>query len=72
MGLSISSRKSLNFFGAVLAVISTLIGGGVVGIPYAYYYCGIILGIGMNLFVVILTIYSTYLYLLVKDLTGGK
>jgi amino acid permease len=72
MTSSLARRKNLSNIGAVLAFISTIIGGGVVGLPFAVYYTGIPLGIAMNLIVSLMTIYSTYLYLLCKDLTGNK
>jgi hypothetical protein len=66
-----SSENHLSFFPTVLAYISTIIGGGVVGIPYAFYYCGIPLAITISIAIAGFTIYSSYLYLLAKDMTGG-
>lgn len=72
MTTSLVRRKNLSTIGAILAFISTIIGGGIVGLPYAIYYTGIPLGIVMNLIISGTTIYSTYLYLLCKDLAGNK
>lgn len=51
-------RKGLNFISTVLAYISTIVGGGIVGLPYAFYHTGITLGIALNVVVVVLTVYS--------------
>jgi hypothetical protein len=73
--LDTKSNKSINgglgFFGAVLAFLSTIVGGGTVGLPFAFYWAGIPFGIILNIIVGGLTAYSCYIYLLTKDLTGG-
>jgi amino acid permease len=61
----------LTYFPAVLAFISTIVGGGVVGIPYAFYYLGIPIAIVLNILIAFFTVYSCYLYLLAKDFSGG-
>jgi amino acid permease len=60
----------LTFFPTVLAFISTIIGGGIVGIPAAFYSAGIPLAIAMNLLVGASTIYSAVFYLRARDMTG--
>lgn len=64
-----SPEKGLSIWGAILSFISTIIGGGIVGIPYAFYHVGIPVGIFMNILVIAVTFYSIYLYLKAKDLT---
>jgi amino acid permease len=61
----------LSAFTAALALCSVMIGAGLVGIPYAYYYTGIIFGFFINILLSLLTCFSCYLYLRIKDLTGG-
>jgi amino acid permease len=58
-------------FSAILAFLSTIVGGGIVALPYAFYYAGIPFGIFLNFIVGICVTYSCYLYLYAKDLTGG-
>jgi amino acid permease len=65
-----SMKKQLTFFPSVLSFISTIIGGGLVGMPYAYYWAGIPLGLVLTIIVAILTVYTTYIYLIVKDMCG--
>jgi amino acid permease len=48
-----------------------MIGAGIVGIPYAYYHLGVVFGFIMNILLCILTCFSCYLYLRIKDLTNG-
>lgn len=65
-----SHKKLLTFFPSVLSFISTIIGGGLVGMPYAYYYAGLPLGVILTVIVALMTIYTTYIYLLAKDMSG--
>ncbi len=62
----------LNTFTAILAILSTIIGGGIVGIPYSFLNFGIPLAIVLNILVVILTYYSGVLYLKAKDLVPDQ
>ena len=64
-------KKGLTVWGATLAFISTIIGGGIVGLPFSFYQAGIPLGIVLNIVIMLLTIYACRLLLLTKDLTGG-
>jgi sodium-coupled neutral amino acid transporter 11 len=58
----------MSHFEASLALLSTIIGGGIVGIPYAMYHTGIPFGILLNLFVMLSCWYSCKLYLAAKNL----
>ena len=58
--------------GAVLSIISTIVGGGIVSLPHSFYFIGIILG---ALFIILAAAQSTYsilLYLKAKDYLPGK
>ena len=50
-------------FGTALAVISTIMGGGIVSIPFAYAVAGIAVGVSVQLCVVAAIIVSCLLYL---------
>jgi len=56
---------------AVLSLISTIVGGGIVGLPYAYYHCGIVFGIIFSLFISLMTHRSCILLLKAKDMVPG-
>ena len=62
---------SLSIFGAALTVMSTIVGGGIVGLPYAFLHTSIPIGIALNSIFSLVTIYSCYLYLKAKDFTGN-
>jgi len=53
---------------ASLAILSTIVGGGIVGIPFSIYQTGIPLGIVMNVLIALSVHYSCVLYLAGKDL----
>ena len=58
--------------GAALTIISTIVGGGIVGLSYALYYTGIAIGILLIVLMAIQTVSSVHLYLAAKDLIPGK
>ena len=57
-------------FQTVLALISTIIGGGLVGIPFAFYHAGIPLALVLNVLGAALNIFASYLYIKAKDFSG--
>ena len=65
-------HKRLSSKGAALAIVSTIVGGGIVGIPYAFYYTGLGLGIALIVFMGLQTVSSVKIYLEAKDILPGK
>ena len=61
--------KSLTSFEAGLALLSAIVGGGIVGIPYAMFHTGIPLGLILIIFVAVAGWYTGSLYLRIKDLS---
>lgn len=43
-------EEGLNYFFAALALLSTIIGGGISGLPYSFFQTGFTLGIIFNVF----------------------
>ena len=58
--------------GAVLTIISTIIGGGIVGLPYGFQQLGLYISLTVMVLVGVLTLSSAWLYLNTKDLIQGK
>ena len=67
-----AGEEGLTTFTGILAMISTCIGGGIVGLPYAMYHFGIPVALVMNCITATITCYSAYLYLKTKDLIPDK
>ncbi len=55
-----------------LAILSTCVGGGIVGLPLAMFNLGIPLAIFLQILVMLSTHASSYMYLGVKDLVPDK
>ena len=47
--IEIKEHKLLGIWGTVFAIMSTVIGGGMVGIPWAFYHCGFYLAIVISI-----------------------
>ena len=59
----------MSAFEAGLAMLSAIIGGGIVGLPFAMIHTGIPLGVLMNILVGCMGCYTGFLYLRCKDLS---
>jgi len=62
----------MNVSEASLSAISTIIGGGIVGLPFAFYNLGFIVGLIVEIFFSYLTRLSCEVYLAAKDLIPGR
>ena len=69
---SLQKETGLNAFGGGLAMVSTIIGGGIVGLPYAMFLLGLVVGIALNLLICYVTFVSGILYLALRDIIPGK
>jgi len=67
-----AGEEGLTVFTGILAMISTCVGGGIVGLPYAMYHFGIPVALVMNLGTMAITNFSAYIYLKTKDLIPDK
>jgi amino acid permease len=65
-GQELHHAKSLTAFEGSLALLSVIIGGGIVGIPYAMYSAGVLYGIILTLISPILAFTSGYLFMTCK------
>ena len=63
-------QSGLSVFGASLAIISTIIGGGIISVPYAFTAPGFSNGLVINLIIISFMLFTTYLYLKSKDYLG--
>lgn len=65
-------EHGLTFFTGVLAIISTIIGGGIVSIPYSFVSFGIPIAVVFNILAAIMTTASVHIYLWAKDAIPDK
>ena len=56
----------------MLTIVSTVVGGGIVGLPYAFIELGLWLSLACMILVVLQTLNSNWLYLKAKDLIPSK
>jgi amino acid permease len=60
--------ERLSAFDGALTIVSTILGGGIVGLPYAIYMLGLPLGIVLNLAVDYLSYESGMMYMALRSL----
>ena len=53
-----------------MSVISTIIGGGIISVPYAMSAPGFVHGIQINLCILVFMVFCTHLYLEARDRLG--
>ena len=59
----------MSAFEAGLALLSAIVGGGIVGIPFSMIQTGIPLGLVLNILIAVVGVYSGSLFLTCKDLS---
>ena len=55
-------------FEASLALLSAIVGGGIVGVPFSLLHCGVPFGVTLNIIFAILSYLGSLLYLKSKDM----
>ena len=68
----IAGEEGLTLFSGILALISSCVGGGIVGLPHAFLNVGISGAVILNLLVIVSTALSINLYLGIKDAVPDK
>ena len=64
--------SKMTIFQTSLALVAANIGGGILGLPYAFYHLGLFLGVISCLIVALLSHLSTIMHLKTKDLTPRR
>lgn len=63
---------TLTMFGVVLGIVSTVLGGGIVAIPYSFYSVGISLGMVISIFSSFQVVIGCLLYLKAREACPNK
>jgi hypothetical protein len=63
-----STEEGLTIFTGILAILSTCVGGGIVGLPFSMFHFGMPLALFLHFVVMYMTNKSCMLYLKTKDL----
>ena len=56
---------------AALTIVGTIVGGGIVSLPHAFYINGIIAGSALLILMALQTTYSARLFMLARELLPG-
>ena len=67
-----TTKPKMSIFQVSIALVASTIGGGILGVPYAFYHLGIPLAVFLSIFFAITGHLSVMLYLRTKDLTPRK
>jgi solute carrier family 38 (sodium-coupled neutral amino acid transporter), member 11 len=62
--------QGLSVYGAALQIISTIIGGGIISVPFAMTTAGFYNGLAVNALIICLMMFCTHLYLRSKEIHG--
>ena len=68
----LEKAPKMSIFQTSLALISANVGGGMLGIPFAFYHLGLFLGLICVVIAALLSHYANVMYLKVKDLTPRR
>ena len=68
----IERAPKMTILQAALAIVAAVVGGGLLGIPFAFYRFGLFLGITMLILITILAHFSSMMYMKIKDLTPRR
>jgi amino acid permease len=67
---TILEEKGLSVYQAALAYISTIIGAGIVSLPYAMLEAGYMAGLFLHFMTTLILLFCVFLYLKAKDNLG--
>ena len=63
-------EEGYSVWGVAISIVSTIIGGGIVSVPYAMTAPGVGNGIMINLAIMVIMLIATHFYLVAKDILG--
>ena len=63
---------TLTFSGTVFGIVSSIIGGGIVGLPYSYYSCGVYIAIAVSILAGCQVVAQSVLYLKAREVCPNK
>jgi len=67
-----AEQGTLGTWGAVFAIMSTIVGGGMVSIPWAFLKCGLITGAVFSITAAVQVVISSILYLKAREICPEK
>ena len=66
------AEGTLTASGAVFGIISTILGGGIVGLPFSFYSCGLYLGLVIAIIASFQVVIQSILYLKAREVCPNK